>query len=128
MCKNGVKEITLCKCPDYTGGNTTCSTDNDMKIYYNKKIDSYKVQCISIDEIIENNNIDKIELLKIDCEGAEYEILYNSIYFKNNIVQNIVGEFHNLSYNTSVKDTSSALINYCKKYVKNIISIKELTI
>ena len=40
VCKSGVKEITLFKCPYFSGGNTTCSTNNDIKKYYNKEIDS----------------------------------------------------------------------------------------
>ena len=70
----------------------------------------------------------RIELLKIDCEGAEFEILYNSDFFQKNIVKNMVGEFHNLCYNTTVKNTSQELINYCKLYVKGILKITELTI
>ena len=84
------------------------------------------VDCISFDEIIKNNSMTEIELLKIDCEGAEYDIIYDSDLFKNNIVKNIIGEFHDLTYNqTSHK--SSDLIDYCHLYVKGIIKISTLT-
>jgi len=127
--KEGVHEITLFKYPFYSGGNTTCSKHNDMQNHFpTLKIESYNVDCISLDEIVKENNINEIELLKIDCEGAEYEILYNSVFFQKNIVKNMVGEFHNLSYNTTVKNTSQELINYCKLHVKDILKITELTI
>ena len=129
VCKKGVDEITLFKSPLCSGGNTTCSTYNDIQNQFpTSKIESYKVKCISLDEIVKQNNMNEIELLKIDCEGAEFEILYNSDFFQKNIVKNMVGEFHNLCYNTTVKNTSQELINYCKLYVNGILKITELTI
>lgn len=75
--------------------------------------------------IIKKNNIQSIELLKIDCEGAEYDIIYGSDKIKEKIVKNIVGEFHNLKY-TNTKNKSDELLNYCKLYVDGIISISIL--
>lgn len=52
-----------------------------------------KVETISLDDILKD--IDKeIDILKIDCEGAEYPILYKC---KNlNKIKNIAGEYHNI--------------------------------
>lgn len=36
------------------------------------------VPCISLTDIILNNNFSKIDLIKIDCEGSEYDIIYNT--------------------------------------------------
>jgi FkbM family methyltransferase len=36
------------------------------------------VNCITLTKIILNNNLIKIDVLKIDCEGSEYDILYNT--------------------------------------------------
>ena len=36
------------------------------------------VKCITLADIIDENNIQKCDFLKMDCEGAEYEILYNT--------------------------------------------------
>lgn len=36
------------------------------------------VACITLNEIILNNNLAEIDIIKIDCEGSEYDILYNS--------------------------------------------------
>jgi FkbM family methyltransferase len=35
---------------------------------------SYEVKCINFYEYLVDNNIEKIDLLKVDCEGTEYEI------------------------------------------------------
>lgn len=34
--------------------------------------------CITLDQVVMDNQLDKIDLLKIDCQGAEYEILYGA--------------------------------------------------
>lgn len=36
------------------------------------------VPCVTLTQIIEQNNLSKIDLLKIDCEGSEYDIIYNT--------------------------------------------------
>lgn len=36
------------------------------------------VQCITLKEIILNNDLQTIDVMKIDCEGSEYDILYNT--------------------------------------------------
>jgi len=54
-----------------------------------------KVETISFRSIIEQNNLDRINFLKLDCEGGEYNIFTedNIDYLKNN-VDYIAGEFH----------------------------------
>jgi FkbM family methyltransferase len=36
-----------------------------------------KVPCLTLGQVMDENGINKCDLLKMDCEGAEYEILYN---------------------------------------------------
>lgn len=36
------------------------------------------VSCITLAEIIQQNNLQTIDLLKVDCEGSEYDIFYNT--------------------------------------------------
>jgi len=43
-----------------------------------KTIDSYLVNCISIDLYCKQNEINKIDLLKIDSEGADYNVLLSA--------------------------------------------------
>jgi FkbM family methyltransferase len=124
MCRKETKTIELCLHPSYSGGNTTCA---DKAVFTNNTI----VECVSFDEIIETYKISKIDLLKIDCEGAEYEILYESERFKERIVKAIVGEFHNLSYNTKITNynyNANNLVEYCKLYVDKLLPITILNI
>lgn len=123
--KKGIKTINLYMNSFCSGANTTHSDPDTFKNYNtDKTIDIYQVECISLDEIIDEYKINNIELLKIDCEGAEYDILYSSNYFQNKIVKNIVGEFHEFKYNTQIENNNSSkdLITYCEKYT-NIVNI-----
>ena len=52
------------------------------------------VESLTFTDILNENNIDKIKLLKIDCEGSEYEILYNINKSILTNIEYIYGEFH----------------------------------
>lgn len=52
-----------------------------------------EVYCLPLDFII---GVKTIDLLKIDCEGSEYEILYNCK--KLSQIRRIVGEYHEFDY------------------------------
>ena len=61
-----------------------------MHSFYQSNGVPIKVQTVSLDDIL--INFPKVSLIKIDTEGAEYEILFNSkLLFK---VDKIVGEYH----------------------------------
>ena len=42
-----------------------------------QQTESIKVPCLTLGQIMDENSINKCDLLKMDCEGAEYGILYN---------------------------------------------------
>lgn len=71
------------------------------------------IKSITLDDIFANNNISKCKLLKIDCEGAEYEILYNANTENLKNCEYLRGEFHG-------ENKREDLYNYCSKYIKNI--------
>ncbi len=77
------------------------------KGWKNKKM--INIECTTLKNIFTCNKIDKCNLLKIDCEGAEYEILYNTPkeYLKR--IETIVAELH-------FKDRNEPL----KKYLSEI--------
>lgn len=55
------------------------------------------VHCTDLKSIFENNKIETIDYLKIDTEGAEFDILYNTpeeVYYK---IKYICFEYHNYS-------------------------------
>jgi len=59
-----------------------------------KQGDKIKVQCITWPDIFRNNNIEHCDLLKIDCEGAEYDLLYNCPFEYLSLVTQMVVEVH----------------------------------
>lgn len=123
------KNIDLCFHPSYSGGNTTYADKSNICLFFNNNdIKTINVKCISLDELIDTYNIDNIELLKIDCEGAEYDIIYTSNSIKQNKIKNIVGEFHNLAYNNKVTNTADELIKYTKPYIPGLFNIRILTV
>ncbi len=57
-------------------------------------IDSYNVKTIKLKNFIEKNKIKKIDLLKIDTEGHEFQVL-KGLEKKIKIIKIILVEFHN---------------------------------
>ena len=60
-----------------------------------------KVHCTTLQEILETNGLEKIDLLKIDIEGAEYDVLYNTPPEILAKVSEIRMEYHNIDGETS---------------------------
>jgi len=55
-----------------------------------------EVSCTTLAEIIESNELETVDLLKMDCEGAEYEILYQASDSCFHHIKEIRMEYHNL--------------------------------
>ena len=62
-------------------------------IFQNGK-DSITVKSISLEKIFGRNNIDFCKVLKLDCEGAEYEIIDSLPKEYFNRIKNIIIEYH----------------------------------
>lgn len=73
---------------------------------------SITVECLSLKDVFDSNNIQRCDMLKIDCEGGEYDILYNlpQEYFLR--VQNIRLEYHN--HLNNAKNTGPSLSEFLK--------------
>ena len=52
------------------------------------------VDCISLDDIMKMDGVKQCDLLKLDCEGGEYEVLYGCAPETLRRVRRIVGEYH----------------------------------
>jgi FkbM family methyltransferase len=81
----------------------------DFNIHNTKKI---TVPCISLTDIILNNQLNIIDLLKIDCEGSEYDILYNTSPDLLLKVKHIAVEVHDVDTN---KNNFTALKAYLEQ-------------
>ena len=55
---------------------------------------SLEVQTTTLEQILSVNRVVHCGLLKIDCEGAEYEILLNTSLFNLSKIENIAMEYH----------------------------------
>ena len=55
------------------------------------------ISTITLSDFIKDNEISKIDFLKIDCEGFEYKILFNTPGHVFDIISTISLEFHDLN-------------------------------
>ena len=53
------------------------------------------IQCVTLGDIFTENNLNRIDILKIDCEGAEFEIFYNTPLTTLAKIKNIRMGYHN---------------------------------
>ena len=85
--------------------------------------ESITVPCISLQQVFDDNNIRLCDLLKIDCEGGEYDILYNlpAEYYKR--ISHIRMEYHNHLQND--RNTGKALIQFLTDQGFKIVKIKK---
>jgi len=68
------------------------------------------VKCISLKELFIKKKLNNINLLKLDCEGAEYDILFNTPERYLNKIEKIILEFHDFDGKSS---------NKLKNFLKN---------
>ena len=105
----GIKKANLELYMENTSNSqVVASVFPDFDTRNNSKI---SVPCISLTDIVEQNNLLHIDLLKMDCEGSEYDIIYNTD--KNYIrrIKIMVAEVHDLD---NEKNNISALTIYLK--------------
>ena len=102
--------------PNNLGGS---SLDNIILIGGKKEEKNSNIQSTTLSCIIDEYNIKKIKLLKIDCEGSEYEILYNTPTELLNKIEILRGEFHENKTLTKEFDIDK-LYAYIKNYINDI--------
>ncbi len=90
-----------------TGGSGLGAPDTELSGYYKEKIKS-----ISLDCIFSMNKIDRCKVLKIDCEGSEYDILPKTNSLDK--IEYLIGEFHeDLTVDHEELYTIEGLLNHC---------------
>ena len=98
-------------------GNTGGSSflyEPSSGFYYKNNIKSLAINTV-IEDILKTEKTDKIKLLKIDCEGAEYDIIKNIKPELFSKIEHIIGEFHTL--NGDEINTPKNLFEYCEQYI-----------
>lgn len=126
LAKADVHELELMVNQEMTGANSLYADVGGFEnTYCGRTISIERVKCTTLDSFLKSNSIPSVKLLKIDCEGAEYDIIYESELFKTGVVNNMVGEFHNLKNLTGINN-SADLQTYCKKYVDGYIGVTTL--
>ena len=90
--KNGRGELKI----STLSPNANSLNPTEAIIKMGNKFDSISVvDMITLGNIVKEYNIDKIDLLKMDCEGCEYDSLKNLNGDIFNIINTIIMEFHN---------------------------------
>jgi FkbM family methyltransferase len=78
----------------------------------------------TLDQIFDSLSLDKCKLLKIDCEGSEYEILFSTCSLAK--VEYLSGEFHQNEWLLSRGYTFEGLLRHCEKQIsKEKLSVKK---
>lgn len=74
---------------------------------------SITVECISLKDVFDSHAIQRCDMLKIDCEGGEYDILYNLPHKYFSKIKRMRLEYHNHLNNP--KNTGSSLIEFLQR-------------
>ena len=96
--------------PSNTGGGTTYAASHDLPGH-----ERVTVHSTTLDGIIGEHEVSSCPLLKIDVEGAEYEVLYNARTLAK--IRNIRGEFHANAYLRSRGFDMDELKDYCDRII-----------
>lgn len=102
--------------PRNSGGSALCK---ECKEGFILKKEDTNIEAITLEQIFKEHNIEKVKLLKIDCEGGEYDILKSCApkYLKK--IEVLRGEFHE-DIRVNPDQQIDELIAYCQKYIKYI--------
>jgi len=68
------------------------------------------ISCVTLDDILKDNHIEKCDFLKIDCEGGEYDIIFNSNKDTFMRIKSITLEYHDI-VNHQLNELESFLKN-----------------
>jgi len=109
--------------PNLIGNNSgeICTFYEDSKALYDgskvfSKDDSIKhqIETITLRDIVERNQIDYIDLLKVDIEGSEYELLLVGNHYVLQMCRQITVEFHDF-VDPSLKPKTEVIIERMRR-------------
>ena len=109
---NHVKSFNLAVSNSSSSVTLYLNEDTAGHSMFSKSSQSITVNSISLKQIFDDNNIDRCDFLKLDCEGSEYEIIKNlpSEYFQK--IQKMIIEYH-------MADTRPELLDELIKILKS---------
>jgi FkbM family methyltransferase len=90
-----------------TGGATVNLCDMDLQDHAH-----FDVESVTLDDVFRDRAIDRCRLLKIDCEGSEYEILLRTSRLSQ--IEYLSGEFHINAHLASQGYSMEQLIHHCR--------------
>jgi len=86
-------------------GNSSFSSFQPKAVYDARIVKTIEVECITLEDVFNENSLERINVLKMDCEGAEYEILFSTSEEILRRIDRICLEYHDhLSQTYSHKD------------------------
>lgn len=92
-------------------------------LYPGEKKNSFiEIEVLSLDAVLDQNELDYCDLLKCDCEGAEFEILYHASKSCLKKIKEIRLEYHNQN---NGKNNIDALAAYLKHNGFSLTYFKE---
>ncbi len=62
----------------------------------NQPVEAISVDALSLERLFSSENLERVDLLKMDCEGAEYEILFSIQPETLARIERIILEYHDL--------------------------------
>lgn len=107
---------------DNTGASNSFIDPEEYPDLYKKEYSFVKVPTVSLDTIIKENNIENIKFLKMDCEGAEFDIFSNSKLINEIPLENVGIEIH--LFMERLGKNRNELVNHIKQICKNPPMIK----
>ena len=106
--KDGRKLNMIINFGDNTGGATHCLQNMKLPGHQN-----YTVESTTLNQIFNTHKIKACKILKIDCEGAEHEILLNTNLLDK--IEYLMGEFHINSFLKKKGHSIEKLERHCLK-------------
>lgn len=100
-------EVILYKESD-SDNSVTASVYTDFEKH---NLNTVSVGAISLEEILRKHQLEKVDLLKLDCEGSEYPIVYDSPQSIWPRIQSIFLEVHNLDKDKRNFEALSAFLH-----------------
>lgn len=107
---------------DNTGASNSFIDPEEYPDLYEKEYSSVQVPTISLDTIIKENDIQNIKLLKMDCEGAEFDIFSSSELINQVPLENVGIEIH--LFMERLGKNRNELVNHINRICKNPPIIK----